>query len=295
MAETEAKLNLSLDDIISKTAKSSRPAGRGAGKPAGGRSQRNGTSKSPAGGAKARALGVAVGRTATKRQGAAPRRGSTGSAGAGRRQIVIDSHDDRMLDPVERISDPARPRLQAHTQMAQVRAALDGSGKWQHDKFEGGAGGGGRAGPRRVESGHKLVITNLDYKVSDEDIQELFGAVGDSLKSAKIIYDNSGRSEETAEVVYMRKPDALAAIKKYQNISLDGKPMHIELVASGAGRVVERLSSGTRLGDRLGGRVGGGNVRGRGAVTAGSGNLRSAQGGGRRGRGRNTGGDFMEE
>ena len=40
-----------------------------------------------------------------------------------------------------------------------------------------------------------------------------------------------------------------------------------------------------RLGDRLGGRVGGGNVRGRGAVTAGSGNLRSAQGGGRRGRG----------
>ena len=61
-----------------------------------------------------------------------------------------------MLDPVERSSDPARPRLQAHTQIAQVRAALDGGAKWQHDKFEGSVGGGGRAGPRRVETGHKL-------------------------------------------------------------------------------------------------------------------------------------------
>ena len=99
MAETEAKLNLSLDDIISKTAKSSRPAGRGAGKPAGGRNQRNGAAKSPAGGAKARALGVAVGKAATKRQGAAPRRSSSGSASAGRRRIVVDSHDVRPRRP----------------------------------------------------------------------------------------------------------------------------------------------------------------------------------------------------
>jgi hypothetical protein len=51
-----------------------------------------------------------------------------------------------------RDSDPRRPRLD----VAKVRAALEGSAKWQHDKFEGAAGT--RAGPRARagESGYKL-------------------------------------------------------------------------------------------------------------------------------------------
>ncbi|XVF23853.1 hypothetical protein REPUB_Repub13aG0075500 [Reevesia pubescens] len=77
----------------------------------------------------------------------------------------------------------------------------------------------------------KLCISNLDYSVSNQDIKVLFSEVGD-LKRYSINYDMSGRSKGTAEVVFFRQIDALAAIKRYNNVQLDGKPMTIELVGA---------------------------------------------------------------
>ena len=34
----------------------------------------------------------------------------------------------------------------------------------------------------------------------------------------------------TAEVVFSRRADALAAVKRYNNVLLDGKPMQIEII-----------------------------------------------------------------
>ncbi|KAG6758371.1 hypothetical protein POTOM_038716 [Populus tomentosa] len=88
----------------------------------------------------------------------------------------------------------------------------------------------------------KLYISNLDYGVSNEDIkvlklalcclipiQVLFSEVGELLRYS-LHYDMSGRSKGTAEVVFARQTDALAAIRRYNNVQLDGKPLKIELV-----------------------------------------------------------------
>ncbi|PWA90436.1 nucleotide-binding alpha-beta plait domain-containing protein [Artemisia annua] len=83
--------------------------------------------------------------------------------------------------------------------------------------------------PTNSEAGTKLYISNLDYEVTNEDIKVLFSDVGE-LKRYSIHYDRSGRSKGTAEVVYVRHPDAVAAMKRYNNMQLDGKPMRLELV-----------------------------------------------------------------
>uniref|UniRef100_A0A0D9VSJ4 RRM domain-containing protein n=1 Tax=Leersia perrieri TaxID=77586 RepID=A0A0D9VSJ4_9ORYZ len=109
---------------------------------------------------------------------------------------------------------------------------------WQHDMYSdvaaGGGGGGGSGGGGRVsaiETGTKLYISNLDFGVSTEDIKELFSELGD-LKRYVIHYDRSGRSKGTAEVVFARRGDAVAAVKKYNNVQLDGKPMKIEILGT---------------------------------------------------------------
>ncbi|XP_042012378.1 THO complex subunit 4A-like [Salvia splendens] len=87
-----------------------------------------------------------------------------------------------------------------------------------HDMFP----AGGRSSS--IETGTKLYISNLDYG-------ELFSEVGD-LKRYVVHYDRSGRSKGTAGVVFSRRQDAMAAIKRYNNVQLDGKPMKLELVGT---------------------------------------------------------------
>ena len=84
--------------------------------------------------------------------------------------------------------------------------------------------------------------------------QELFSQVG-AVKKAGLNFDQNGRSKGTAEVILARRQDAVQAIKTYNGVKLDGRPLRIELVGGAPGGVT--LSSGVAVTGMRGAGAGG--------------------------------------
>ncbi|KAF9959582.1 hypothetical protein BGZ72_009312 [Mortierella alpina] len=106
--------------------------------------------------------------------------------------------------------------------------------RWTHDKFDEvnqKAAGGGRDRDNRPQAGEagnaKIIVENLHYAVTLEDIKELFDTHAGPIKFAEVKYDLSGRSTGVATITFKAAGDAATAIKKLHGIALDGQPMKI--------------------------------------------------------------------
>ncbi|XP_048327134.1 THO complex subunit 4D isoform X2 [Ziziphus jujuba] len=210
-------------------------------------------------------------------------RGSRGSFGGG-----------RMTGPIRR--GPLTLNAQPSPYMIAKSSRRVKSFPWRHDLFEDSLRA---AGITQVEIGTKLYVSNLDNGVTNEDIRELFAEIGD-LRRYAVHYDKNGRPSGSAEVVYTRRSDAFAALKRYNNVLLDGKPMKIEIVGANPGMPISaRVNvTGVNGGRRRRtvvmtpgpGRAGGtGGASGSALVNRGSGSRRGGLGNAR-GRGRGGGG-----
>jgi hypothetical protein len=91
--------------------------------------------------------------------------------------------------------------------------------------------GAARAAAKAASSskaGCRIAVSNLNDDVSEEDIKELFGAVG-PLVSSKLLTNGEARSARRAEVIFVQMAHALEAIKRYNGVPLDDRPLKITL------------------------------------------------------------------
>lgn len=120
----------------------------------------------------------------------------------------------------------------------QRKASRADDDEWAHDQFvHQNVRGAARALVGRVGGNDqqrslraKVFLSNLDGGVNEDDLTELFGEVG-NLVSVRV-HRSNGISKGTADVVFERKQDAMRAIQKYHGVSLDNRPMSLQLIAT---------------------------------------------------------------
>ncbi|KAI7857305.1 hypothetical protein BDC45DRAFT_500887 [Circinella umbellata] len=95
-------------------------------------------------------------------------------------------------------------------------------------------------------SRNNLVVSNLHYNVTENDLYELFGQMG-QLKRAFLHLAPSGGSAGVADIVFSNPNDAERALTSYNNVELDGRPMRISFAAQTVAAPQQHSSGGGQM------------------------------------------------
>ncbi|KAJ1969117.1 RNA-binding RNA annealing protein [Dispira parvispora] len=85
----------------------------------------------------------------------------------------------------------------------------------------------------RGNTDNKIMVSNLAYKVTRDDLFELFSQIG-PVRKVTVNCNEDGRSLGTATVSFKRASDPARAVSTYDQVTLDGRPMAIGIVQSAA-------------------------------------------------------------
>ncbi|KAF9378834.1 hypothetical protein CPB97_009306 [Podila verticillata] len=130
--------------------------------------------------------------------------------------------------------------------------------RWTHDKFDDNQKSGRTTGGNNNnnntrntratsnESNPKIIVENLHYAVTLEDIKVLFETHAGPVKFAEVKYDLSGRSTGVATILFKVPGDAAVAMKKLNGVALDGQAMKIEYATPPAPRRDDRRAGSSR-------------------------------------------------
>ncbi|KAJ2228786.1 hypothetical protein IWW45_006463 [Coemansia sp. RSA 485] len=84
------------------------------------------------------------------------------------------------------------------------------------------------AAQQQNQSSGKIIISNLDYGVTADDLRTLFNQVG-PVTRATLHFGPNGKSKGSGEVTFRNAVHATMAVEKYHGVTLDGRAMKIEV------------------------------------------------------------------
>jgi len=81
---------------------------------------------------------------------------------------------------------------------------------------------------QKNKTNSKVLITNLDFEVTENDVKEIFQKIGRVTKTL-LNFDGNGRSRGTGEIVFGTRALAEKAVQEYDRAEVDGRPMYLKL------------------------------------------------------------------
>lgn len=85
--------------------------------------------------------------------------------------------------------------------------------------------------PERPEnsSGRQVVVRNLPWTTSSEDLRDVFQQVGKVVSAVAVCHEDTGRSKGWGTVLFATAEEAQAAIAGFNGVELEGRMMNIRL------------------------------------------------------------------
>ena len=85
--------------------------------------------------------------------------------------------------------------------------------------------------PAREEnsSGCQIVVRNLPWTTTSEDLREVFQQVGTVIEAVAVRHEDTGRSKGWGTVMFETEAQAQAAIQGFSNVELEGRAMLIRM------------------------------------------------------------------
>lgn len=102
---------------------------------------------------------------------------------------------------------------------------------------------------RKVTPGTAVIFSNMNFNITQTDIRELCATVG-PIGPRIFMKPNAGN----ADVMFDQKYDAIQAVKRFNNLTLDGRPMKVFLKDSNQGQAGAPALNQSRNAGRMGGR-----------------------------------------
>ena len=89
--------------------------------------------------------------------------------------------------------------------------------------------GGANAGRPEASSGLQIVVRNLPWSTTSEDLRQVFQQVGNVVKADAVCHADTGRSKGWGTVLFENTEQAQAAIQGFNGVELEHRPMQIKL------------------------------------------------------------------